>query len=117
MAQYVFSPEKEFGKGCDLAILHNCHVVLVEIKRCNLSIHDISRAIVQLSVTENRLRKQFMRCSFMKLFIHDKSSRCKVYGNAVIMIEKERIQFLSTGYSENARKLVNLYRKILRNKA
>lgn len=109
----IFSPEKIYGKGCDLAIVSRCLIRLMEIKRCNLSLSDACKAIKQLNQTEMMLREEFSSCIFKKFLVHDKKG-CKTYGSGIIQLEHARVMYMSTTGSEEAKRWIRKYREILR---
>jgi len=54
----IICPEKEFGRGCDIVVIENRLVRLIEVKRCKLSIYKGSEARGQLDATEELLRQK-----------------------------------------------------------
>ena len=116
MPDEVFSPELEFGSGCDLAIVRHQQgiVFLVEVKRSSLSRCDVQKAIRQLSESEDRLRARYSGYRFEKSLVHDKRGGCSTYVMAMSLLENAGVRYLSTAYSEEARHLRNLYLKVRR---
>ena len=116
MSDEVFSPELEFGSGCDLAIIEHQQrtVLLVEVKRSSLGRCDVQKAIRQLSESEDRLRTRYSGYRFEKSLVHDKRRGCSAYVMAMSLLENAGVRYLSMAYSEKARRLRNLYLKVRR---
>ena len=69
--------EKSFGKGCDLVIIDDDkkHMYLIEVKRGNISISDVNKAIEQLSISEKILAKNYHNYKIFKILVHCKHGR------------------------------------------
>lgn len=115
MSHEVFSPELEFGRGCDLAIAEREReiVILAEVKESRLDWRRAQEAIGQLNECEERLRKRYPSYRFRKVLVHDKKG-CRTFNIAISLLEGAGIEYMTTANSEEARRLRNLYRKIMR---
>lgn len=111
----VICPEKEFGKGCDLAVIRKRDIILVEVKRCTLGISDADNAVEQLKECERKFRLRYPNLMLEKALVHDKRKGCSVYSKALLVLESKGIKFLSTGQDKTARHLRNLYAKKRKN--
>jgi len=74
---HILSPEKEFGKGCDLAIIEGDLIFLIEIKECNISISDAEKAIEQLEYSAKRLKER-RNIKLQKILLHYDIKGCKM---------------------------------------
>ena len=115
----IICPEKEFGKGCDIAAVNRKIAYLVEFKKCNFSIDDARKAVRQIQFTEEKLivnNKITHNDTLVRIILHDDHGGCHVYSQAQIELERRKIkrQPLSSA-PKFLRRLYNLYKKSCRN--
>jgi len=116
MSHEVFSPELEFGSGCDIAIVeHERKVItLAEIKESRLDRRHVLKAIKQLNESEERLRERYPGYIFKKVLVRDKKGRCPTFSRIPPLLEKDHVDYMTTANSEKARRFRNIHRKLTR---
>jgi len=114
----IICPEKEFGKGCDIVVIENSRVSLIEVKSCKLSIHKASEALEQLDATEELLRQKLSSeginvndLRFIKIYLQDKRKGCKVFTQSKRYILPSEGVMVINNQDEEGKRLYNLYRK------
>ena len=100
--------DKVHGSGCDLVIDCKDRVLVIEVKKCTLSLEDADTIVAQIKECQDHIRKPSSKLVF-RVFIHEKRGSCKVFGPALNVLKAHGIKYTSTATNSYARRLFNIY--------